>query len=121
MVRLGVGRSTHGISVRLEVCDTSVLTDEVTALLWRGAQEAVRNVSTHSEASALSIRVHVMPDAAVLEVSDNGRGFDPTQLPPAGHFGLRGLRDLATEAGGRLDVVSAPGEGTRVEMEVPVR
>lgn len=113
--------SATGLHVQVEVADTSGLPDEVTALLWRGAQEAVRNATTHGDATALSVRVETSTDQAVLEVSDNGRGFDPAVQPEAGHFGLRGLRDLVAEAGGRLDVSSAPGAGTQVMMEVPTR
>jgi signal transduction histidine kinase len=51
-------------------------------------------------------------------VADDGRGFDPDAVPE-GHFGLRLLADLARDAGGRLDVSSAPGAGTVVRMEVP--
>jgi two-component system NarL family sensor kinase len=75
----------------------------------------------HGEATALTVRVRTEGNVAGVEVSDNGRGFDPAELPPAGHFGLRGLRDLAEEAGGRLVIDSAPGEGTRVQMEVPIQ
>lgn len=113
--------SAAGVSVQLEVADTSGLPDEVTALLWRGAQEAVRNATSHGQATVLTIRVQTTRTSALLEVSDNGRGFDPAQLPSRGHFGLRGLRDLVAEAGGRFDVVSAPGAGTRVALEVPIR
>lgn len=66
----------------------------------------------------IGVRVETTADAVRLEVSDNGSGFDPSRSPERGHFGLRGLRDLVTEAGGRLDVVSTPGAGTRVRMEV---
>ena len=57
----------------------------------------------------------------VLEVRDDGAGFDAHQPPQQGHLGLRGLSDLVREAGGRLDVTSAPGEGTQVRLEVPTR
>jgi signal transduction histidine kinase len=110
-----------GVSVQLEVGDTTELPDDVTALIWRGAQEAVRNATIHGRATSLSIVVQAGHDSVRLEVSDDGRGFDPSQLPAHGHFGLRGLRDLVTEAGGRLDVASAPGAGTRLQMKVPIR
>lgn len=113
--------TASGVRVQLEVGDTSALPDDVTALVWRGAQEAVRNATTHGRAASLSIVVRAESDSARLEVSDDGCGFDPTRLPTHGHFGLRGLRDLVAEAGGRLDVVSAPGAGTRLQMEVPIR
>ena len=59
---------------------------------------------------------------AVLEVSDDGRGFDirTVEQDSEGHFGLRMMGDLVRDAGGRFDLVSAPGEGTAVRMEVPL-
>ena len=58
------------------------------------------------------------PRGVRLVVEDDGTGFDPALPPEPGHVGLRGLRDATKEAGGRLEVVSAPGRGTRVELEV---
>lgn len=55
----------------------------------------------------------------MLEIVDDGRGFDPAVAPTEGHFGLRTLRSLVRESGGTLEVESAPGEGTTVRMEVP--
>lgn len=57
---------------------------------------------------------------AVLRVTDDGRGFDPTAVRRAGrHLGLVSMRDRADGAGGALTVESAPGKGTAIEMEVP--
>ena len=65
--------------------------------------------------------VHVRasgPRGVRLVVEDDGSGFDLSRPPEPGHIGLRGLRDATKEAGGRLEVVSEPGAGTRVELEV---
>jgi signal transduction histidine kinase len=111
------------VTVQLDVTDVDDLPDEVTALIWRTAQECVRNALRHGQPSQLHIDVHV-EDAghlAVMSVSDNGRGFDTTEPLEGDHFGLRGLRDLARESGGSLDVRSAHGEGTEATLRVPVR
>ena len=55
----------------------------------------------------------------VLEVVDDGRGFDPGEQRPTGHFGLRGMKDLIADAGGHLAVLSSPGRGTTIRLEVP--
>jgi signal transduction histidine kinase len=60
----------------------------------------------------------------VLTGSDDGTGFDmdaQAAAPAGGHVGLRRLRDLAHAAGGTRDVVSSPGAGRRVRLEVPQR
>jgi signal transduction histidine kinase len=117
------GRET-GLATRL---DTSALgdadlsrTEEV--VLLRGAQEALANVRRHASATAVVLRVSSVGTAESRQVSvhveDDGVGFDPDSAPGVG---LAGLRDRAAEVGGAVDVVSAPGEGTRVTVRVPAR
>jgi len=96
--------------------------DSVTALIYRTAQEAVRNVLAHAQASNVSLTVVSRDGVATLDVVDDGVGFTPETAAARveeGHLGLRGLDGLAAAAGGRLDVQSTPGEGTRLHLEVP--
>jgi two-component system NarL family sensor kinase len=65
------------------------------------------------------VRLASLNRRTVLTVVDDGQGFDPTAEPPAGHFGLRLIRDLVAEAGGTLLVDSGIGRGTRVELNLP--
>jgi two-component system NarL family sensor kinase len=95
----------------------------VTGLLYRTAQEALRNVLAHARATAVNVRVADRDHRAVLEVADNGVGFDPDGLTGRvreGHFGIQGLRDLVASAGGRFSVDSTPGTGTTVRVEIPL-
>ena len=112
-----------GIEVRLAVDDTYVMSDQSTALVWRTAQECVRNATRHGSPSTLDIRVVISgePVVATLRVVDDGRGFEPDVDVPSDSFGLRGLRDLAREANGTLTVDSTPGRGTTVTLEVPAQ
>ena len=113
--------SASGVEVQLDVADTSHLDDKTIGLLWRVAQESVRNATRHGSPTRIAVSVHTSTGGAELEVSDDGVGFDASQAPPSGHFGLRGLHDLVDEAGGRLHVLSAPGSGTLVHLEVFAR
>jgi signal transduction histidine kinase len=81
------------------------------------AQEAVRNALRHAEASSLTVAVGADGDLLHLDVTDDGRGIG--DRPDTGGIGLRGLRDLVREAGGRLQVRSSAGAGTTVHLEVP--
>jgi signal transduction histidine kinase len=98
------------------------LPDLVANHLLRLAQEALHNAVRHGGARRVKIRLGFQPARLRLGVEDDGRGFDPGAAPgPAeGHFGLATLRERATRLGGILDLRSAPGRGTRVEVDVPL-
>ncbi|MCU1357818.1 MAG: two-component sensor histidine kinase [Acidimicrobiales bacterium] len=109
--------------------DTSTLAANlprpVAELLYRTVQEALRNVVGHASATNATVSVGVDGSSAFAEVVDDGSGFDveatSASRPDEGHVGLRGLRDLAGDVGGRLTIRSAPGAGTTIRMEVPIR
>ena len=93
-------------------------TDEIHLL--RIAQEAVANAARHAAARNITVRLHFTPEAATLEVGDDGCGFDPEAPPPRGHFGLCGIRERANKLRATLAIQSAPGAGTRLRLSVPV-
>jgi signal transduction histidine kinase len=107
-----------GVQVHLDVDGTDGARDESIALVWRAAQEAVRNALRHGSPSSMNIAVTSDGEHLSLTVEDDGVGFDPGEMPRDGHLGLRGLRDLIIEMNGSFEIDSAPGEGTRVRMEV---
>lgn len=107
-----------GIQASASVSGIEDATDAEVALLWRVAQEAVRNATRHSGASTLAVTVRGDAEGLLLEVVDDGVGFDTTEPSPADRFGLRGLRSLVQDVGGDLAVTSAVGEGTTVRMAV---
>ncbi|WP_128377960.1 GAF domain-containing sensor histidine kinase [Streptomyces cavernae] len=88
--------------------------------LLRVAQEALHNALRHAGAESVEVTLDRRGPAAVLRVTDDGAGFEPTAIRRAGrHLGLVSMRDRASGVGGRLTVESAPGKGTTIEMEVP--
>jgi len=104
------------------VPDIVELGDDRAELVFRVAQEAVRNVAEHSAAGAVDVQLEATGATVALTVADDGIGFDPARLagtPAGGHVGLLLLRDLARTAGGGLEIDSSPGRGTRVHLEVP--
>ncbi len=110
-----------GVTVDVDVVDTSSLPHEDVALIWRVAQEAVRNAQRHGKPERIGITVTQTADSSVLEVVDDGAGFDPQVAPASGHLGLRSLRDLVRDVGATLTVTSRVGAGTQVRLEVPSR
>ena len=113
-----------GIAVSVSLPAELDLPGDTEALLYRVAQEALRNARTHGGATAVDVTVEAPGRHAVLSVVDNGRGFSPAQDDAAresDHFGLRLMRDLSDHAGGTLTVLSSPGHGTLVRLQVPLR
>jgi signal transduction histidine kinase len=113
----------RGVNGTLEV-DLDALLDPATAsLLYRAAQEAIRNVVRHSAASTVRIHLGREGDRVTLTIDDDGRGFDPQELAAAtddGHVGLRLLAGLIADASGEMEVYSGPGAGTAVTVSLPL-
>jgi signal transduction histidine kinase len=112
--------STAGATVELDVPPDLELPHAAEALLFRVAQEAVRNAHRHANATHVEIRASADERWARLRVHDDGDGFVAGDVGE-GHLGLRLLEGLVEETRGRLGVDSAPGQGTTVTVEVPLR
>jgi signal transduction histidine kinase len=92
-------------------------------LIYRVAQECLRNADRHGQATNATVRIRRRDDRVRLDVVDDGVGFDAAATlasPGEGHFGLRVMRDLAAEHGAELAVASLPGVGTQWRLEVSV-
>ncbi|MFC0673579.1 sensor histidine kinase [Brachybacterium hainanense] len=103
----------------------ATLSPRAAAALVATARGAVANILEHAEASRAALTVTYDQDQVILDVRDDGRGFDADAVgsepsrPGRGH-GLRGIADRAAALGGRADVESAPGEGTTVSVRFPL-
>jgi signal transduction histidine kinase len=121
---LAAGARARGLTVEVDTADLDgALPPPVAQLLYRVAQEGLRNVVRHAGAASAHVRVARGDSSARLEISDDGRGYDPEearQRAADGHVGLRGLGSLVEDAGGTLAVTTRPGGGTRLDVEVPV-
>jgi NarL family two-component system sensor histidine kinase LiaS len=92
---------------------------EVEQTLFRVAQEALANVAKHSDAGNVEVDLIYASDTLTLRVADDGRGFDPAKSPGEG-FGLQSMRERLEKLGGRVEVESAPGKGTRITCVCPL-
>jgi two-component system, NarL family, sensor histidine kinase UhpB len=93
----------------------------IETVLFRVAQEALHNVVRHAQVSRAKITLEYQPQEIYLKVEDSGAGFNPVEsfVPPRG-WGLAGMRERVESVGGQLVIVSKPGTGTVVEVDVPV-
>lgn len=105
----------RGVQARVDIADDMrELSDAEQRLVYRVAQECMRNVAAHAAPCEAVIRLRADGDTVRLDVTDNGPGFAPEILraPAAGHLGTQVLADLARDAGAELLLSSAPGAGT---------
>jgi signal transduction histidine kinase len=94
------------------------LSPRVETQLFAIGREALANVLRHAGATAAEVRIEAQRGQVIVEIRDNGHGFDPAGRLP-GHFGLESMGSRAAEVGGRLTIASAPGSGTAVRVRVP--
>jgi signal transduction histidine kinase len=86
-------------------------------VLLRSAQEALANVRKHAGATQVLITLGISNGGVWIEIRDDGSGFTPASA--AGGFGLAAMRGRVEESGGSVQVESAPGRGTRVQVLIP--
>ncbi len=129
-----LGHSFPGVNVEVQAAECK-MAEHVETAVYRTAQEALQNVAKHADAQSVRIRLYRQKDRVVLEVSDDGTGFDVAAAHGPGTdgvsgsrgaagptgFGLGGMAERAELLGGTLELVSAPGRGTTVRLVIPSR
>jgi PAS domain S-box-containing protein len=115
----------YGVEASVDIEDAlPELSQEAQLLLFRIAQEALRNVGRHSAATRASISLRPYDDRVAMTVADDGKGFAPpkdiSDLAVMGKLGLLGMYERARLLGGRFHIRSEPGQGTTVAVELPV-
>ena len=117
--QVAVLRSRYKLTVDATLDDEPDLPLEMKHALYRVAQEAFHNIVRHARASTVALRLARQNNEIILQVRDNGKGFDPTG-PFPGHFGVRSMRERVAKMGGTFTIENAPGEGTCIDVRVPL-
>ena len=108
-----------GVSVDVEIgAGVEKVAGETAEVLYRIAEEALRNVESHARARSVKVAATLRQGDIEVAVVDDGRGFDPAGENP-GHYGLQGMDEQARMIGGRLSVESGPGRGASVIVRAP--
>jgi signal transduction histidine kinase len=110
---------TYGTRVVVQAGELPCLDPRHETTVYRIAQEAIGNALRHAGSSTVTVSLGCRGPNLILEVRDDGAGFDP-RAPQTG-LGLASMRERAASAGGRLTVSSSPGGGTKVRLSVPAR
>jgi signal transduction histidine kinase len=110
----------HGLTIEVHGPEALGLSRRTQTQLFGIGREALANVVKHAGASRAWVLVEARPERILVEIRDDGRGFDPAIAHPD-HFGLRSMQSRAEELGGLLTISSSPGQGTVVRAEAPTR
>lgn len=116
--RLETVERRAGIQARVLVEGEVDLAPGLEEELYGIAQEALNNALKHARASKIALSVRMVDKSVILEVADDGQGFDLAEVQVKGGLGLISMQERAEKIGGQLDIDSAPGEGTRVSVKV---
>lgn len=108
-----------GIPCTLGVSLESELSDAAKEHTLRAIAEGLTNIARHSQAKQAWVSVNNHSGELVIELRDDGRGFDPEEIP-SGHYGLLGMQERARTACGTLEITSAPGKGTTLRLHLPL-
>jgi two-component system CheB/CheR fusion protein len=114
----------HGLTVAVQAPeDEPPLNDSARGLLYEAVRELLLNIVKHARVQEARVRVHADDRALVIQVDDDGVGFDPTAAPADGAvgLGLTSVRERLAALGGGLSIESAPGTGSRITLQVPLR
>lgn len=107
------------IDITADIDEGIALSKGIEDHLFRIVQEALSNTLRHSKASKLSISLKEREDAVMLSIRDNGVGFDPEQKKHAS-YGLVTMQERVNELGGAINIISAHGKGTRIDIRIPI-
>lgn len=117
---LAAEMQADAVRVELELDNLTETNAETSALVYRVARELMRNAIAHAEPSVVRVRLRDGNGGLLLDVSDDGRGFDPDAPARDGHLGLRLLHQAVSDSGGSI-AVDTTAEGTRVTVSIPGR
>ena len=121
------GHNLH-VDVRMDGVGEVVLAEDQAVLLFQSVRELLINAAKHGQSGHAFLSIERQPGGLAIEVRDDGKGFDPSaafavEVPTAlsSKFGLYSIRERMTALGGRLDLVSQPGKGTKARLVLPLR
>lgn len=112
-------QARHDIEVDFADCDEPDLPLPVKEAVYRIAQEAIHNTIKHAQASTLKVEIVCTDTELVLDLADDGNGFDTDGFFP-GHLGLRSMRERAASLDGHVEITSQAGAGTRIRAAIPI-
>lgn len=119
---MDIFRARTGLKLDFQCAiDVHDLPYEVEQELYFALREGIINAIRHSRATALNLSLRQDQTLCCADLKDNGVGFDKSSVTGGGGFGLKGMRERIEKVGGHVAIETAPGKGTRIAIEVPLR
>ncbi len=111
-----------GIPVQFSSSETVIrLPEEIAICIFRVYQESLTNIAKYADASEVVISLNMQKDNIILSVEDNGKGFVETMIKTKKSFGLLGMKERVFALGGKFELISSPGKGTKIEISLPYK
>jgi len=117
-IRLSAVENRSGLQTEMHVDGEQQLPPSTEEELYRIALEVLNNVVKHAKAQRVLVHVRFDGQRVLLEISDDGTGYDPAKVQESGGIGLRGMKERAQRINGKLEIVTALGKGTTVRVDV---
>ena len=111
-------QARHGVKVEVDMCEEPPFSIDLKEALYRIAREALHNIVKHANATQVTLHMKQDDTDILLEIKDNGRGFDSAAKFP-GHLGLQSMRERTERLNGTFTIHTAVGEGTRITVRIP--
>ncbi|MEC5216885.1 PAS domain S-box-containing protein [Actimicrobium sp. GrIS 1.19] len=112
----------HQVAVNLHLPATPTeLPDEIATPVYRMAQEALNNIAKHAVAATVELQLRLQDDALHLSIADDGQGIAVDAADNPGCSGLVGMRERVSALQGAMQIRSAPGNGTTIQISIPIR
>jgi PAS domain S-box-containing protein len=100
--------------------DIDELDDTVANCLYRVMQESLTNITKYADANKVKVKLKKQVQGVLLEIEDDGKGFDMNSIKPEGSFGLLGMKERVADLKGTFTITTSPGNGTIIHAEIPV-
>ena len=110
-------RKGTGLFICTNICRCGFVPKPIAKAIYHIVQESLTNIFKYADATEVHIQLRTTPKEFKLTVEDNGKGFDPKQNRSG--FGLQGMQERVTIVSGELQLITSPGEGCRVEVNIP--
>jgi NarL family two-component system sensor histidine kinase YdfH len=115
-------QASTGIPCKANICQPPSLSPQLAENIIRAISEGLSNIARHAEASEANLSMRCDDTMIMIEIGDNGIGFDPQKaIGRSGHYGLVGLRERARLYGGSLTIDSQPSLGSTLKIQLPLK